>query len=134
SFASGGVIGGLPVILISGCGTSRGRSGLDTTLAQHGDEAAAPLHVGVGADVVDCAGTGLDQPPCGGDGCGLGIVAHDDQGRLNALQSSGNDGLAALGEQDTGVALELGDPLTDNPAIAVVHFFLPFQADTVTQI
>lgn len=110
-------------------------SGWRSGLAQHGDEASAPLHVGGGADVVDGAGACLDQPPCGGDGGGFGIVAHDDQGRLDALQARGNDGFAALGEQDASVALELGNPIAKtNAAPAIIDFLAHFEPDAVTQI
>src|SRR5690606_24039576 len=72
SFACGGVIAVLPESLVLARGFAGGRSGRDTGLAQHGDEAAAALHVGGGADVVDHAGTGIDQAPGGGDTSGPG--------------------------------------------------------------
>src|SRR5690606_10555459 len=106
---------------------SRWRAGL----AKHGDEAAAPLHVGGCADVVGGAGTGLDQPPGSGNGCGLGIVAHDYQGWLDALQARGDDGLAAFRWKDAGIALELWDPLAIGVAIAIIDLLALFEADTI---
>src|SRR5690606_7929167 len=133
SFACGGVIAVLPESLVLARGFAGGRSGCDTGLAQHGDEAAAALHVGGGADVVDHAGTGIDQAPGGGDGCGFGIEAHDDQRRLHLLQARGNDRLAALGGQDAGVALELWHPLAIGAAIAIIDLLALVEADAVAQ-
>ncbi|YBW40926.1 hypothetical protein ACMYR2_3460 [Nitrobacter sp. TKz-YC01] len=93
-----------------------------------------PRRVGGGADVVDGAGADLNQPPCGGDGGGLGIEAHQDQRRLHFLQAGSDDGFAAFRWKDAGIALELRNPHADGIAVAVVDFPALFEADAVAQI